>query len=132
MIRIINNTTFGYWNGRNVEPRTKNDPPFSVSPEREAELVTLGIAEYVTESDEKSEQESPGEETEQPEITLEYLKSLKMDELREVAAQFGVDYKVGTKKADFAESVWAAIDIEPDEEPTDEEPPAFDPSDAIV
>lgn len=47
MIKITDNSTFGYWNGHYVEPKRKGDPPFSISPEREAELVERGIAEYV-------------------------------------------------------------------------------------
>lgn len=51
MIRIIDNSTFGYWNGHYVEPKRKGDAPFSVSPEREAELVARGVAEYVNDQE---------------------------------------------------------------------------------
>ena len=47
MIKIINGT-YGYRNsdGR-VEAKTPKSKPFSLSEEREAELVDAGVAEYV-------------------------------------------------------------------------------------
>ena len=58
MIRIITNTTFGYWNGKFVEPKTKDSAPFSIDPKREAELVAQGIAEYVG-----TDEEAPAADT---------------------------------------------------------------------
>lgn len=174
MIRIIADTTFGYWNGNSVEPKTKGSAPFSIDPEREAELVELEIAEYVDEVAAEGEIDEDGnfivdgevighvdgddivitdqdviEETlkdfnEQPEVkvvddvevTLEFLNGMKLDQLKEFAEPFGVEYKVGMKKADFAQLVFDAIEVEDeaaeDGEDDGETPPPFNPEDAVV
>ena len=167
MIKIISNGTFGFHNGKFVEPKKKGDAPFSIDPKREAELVELGIAEYV--SDEapaavepaedaeaendgeeqaaetgEAQQEVPAEEAQEGfEVTLEYLEGLKLEPLKEFAAQFGITYKVGTTKADFAKLVYDSLNPEINDELTEnpdgdeaendgEEPPVIDAADAIV
>lgn len=141
MIKIIKETTFGYFNGKFVEPKTKGSEPFELDPKREAELVEAGIAEYVGKAaydDEPPTDEPPTDEI--PDgaefvdgfvLTQEYLEGLKMDKLKEFAAQFGVEYKVGTKKADFINEIWEAIDDVANEELTDV-PPVVNPADSIV
>lgn len=102
MIRIISNATVGCHINRRVVKKTKDSSPFSLDPEVEAELVESGIAEYAD--------EPAGE------VSLDYLKSLKMSDLKEFAESIGVKYKAGTKKDAFAEIVWDAY-----------KPPAFNP-----
>lgn len=166
MIRIIADTTFGYWNGKSVEPKTKGSAPFSIDPEREAELVELEIAEYVDEAaadgddnednteDEKDDNvkgvegndnnDNNTEDDKKPEtkvvddveITVEMLEGMKLETLKEFAEPFGVEYKVGMKKADFAQLVFDAIEVE-DETAAEgkddgETPPPFNPEDAVV
>lgn len=174
MIRIIADTTFGYWNGKSVEPKTKDSAPFSVTPEREAALVELGIAEYVDEAAAEGEVDDDGnfvvdgdvighvdgedivitdqdvinetlkDANNQPEtkvvddveVTVEMLEGMKLETLKEFAEPYGVEYKVGMKKADFAQLVFDAIEVE-DEAATEEEddvetPPPFNPEDAVV
>lgn len=144
MIRIINNCTFGYWNGTAVEPKRKGDAPFCVSPEREAELVARGIAEYVEEAEAKEIEEN-SIEVEGFEVTREYLEDLKMDELKEFASEFGLIYKVGTKKAAFIDEIYAFLEGEAEkqaekaEEPEEieeaddgEDAPQIDAADAVV
>jgi len=46
MIRIIKGT-YGHIDGGRIVPRTSKDPPFALSPEKEAKLVQKGVAEYV-------------------------------------------------------------------------------------
>ena len=60
MIRIIADTTYGHSEGNIIEPKTKNSEPFSVTPEREAELVEMGVAEYVDEAAAKGEVDDDG------------------------------------------------------------------------
>lgn len=48
MIRIIKGT-YGLRRGNKVEAMTPGTEPFSLSPEREKELVNQGTAEYVDE-----------------------------------------------------------------------------------
>jgi len=134
MIRIITDTTFGYWTPKGVEPKTKNSDPFEVSPEREAELVALGVAEYVTgeidadgnfvedgdvvmTNDQDVINETLKDEESQPaaksvdgiDVTVESLEAMKLEQLKEFAEPLGVEYKVGTKKSEFAKMVFDAI-----------------------
>ena len=168
MIRIKSNATFGYFNGKYVEPKRKGDAPFSIDPKREAELVAKGIAEYVVDEEapvavdpaEDAEAENDGEEpaaetAEVPqevpeeaaqegiEITLEYLEELKLEHLKEFAAQVGIEYKIGMRKVDFAKLVYDSLDPEINDELTEnpdgdeaendgEEPPVINAADAIV
>ena len=147
MIRIITNQIFGYHNGSYVEPKTKGSEPFSVSPEREAELVEMGIAEYATEPDENPvqsyEESAEAEAAEQLteleiaegfEVTREYLESLKMNDLKDFAEQLDISYKVGMKKVDLLEIVWSELEKAEAEatEPDSEEMPDLNPADAIV
>ena len=156
MIRIITNTTFGYWNGKFVEPKTKDSAPFSIDPKREAELVAQGIAEYVGTDEEAPAADTAGADNENDggeviqdgfEVTLEYLEGLTLEHLKEFADQFGIKYKIGTKKADFAKMVYDSLDPETNDELTTvppegtedadseddgEEPPTVDPADAVV
>lgn len=57
MIRIIKGT-YGLRRGNKVEAMTPGTEPFSLSPEREKELVNQGTAEYVDEP-ETVAQENP-------------------------------------------------------------------------
>ena len=174
MIRIITDTTFGYWNGQSVEPKTKDSAPFSVTPEREAALVELGVAEYVDKAAAEGEVDEDGnfvvdgkvigkvdgedititdqdviDETlkdvnnkpevkvvDGAEVTLALLEEMKLDQLKEFAEPYGVEYKVGMKKSDYAQFVFDAIEVEgeaaADGEVDGETPPPFNPEDAVV
>lgn len=147
MIKIITDTTFGYWNGRFVEPKNKNCEPFELDPEREAELVSLGIAAYVDEEAEpeveQNEEVKPEEDinrdeeadSEDPEeLTVESLASMKLQELKAIAEPLGVKFEVGMKKTELAQHVFEAVQpAEPeDENLTEENPLSFDPAQAIV
>lgn len=124
-----------------------NDGPFSVDPEREAELVAKGIARYVeppvVEDAEGVEDnghigfdETPpvGEAVTVPEYSVE----MKATELREIGAQFGLSFKVGMTKAEMV----AALDAHFAEGDTEgeavedaegaEDAPTFDASEAVL
>lgn len=142
MIRIITDTTFGYWTPKGVEPKTKNSDPFEVSPEREAELVALGVAEYVTgeidadgnfvadgeiightegdfvtitdqdvidETLKDDDDQTAVKSVDGIDVTVESLEAMKLEQLKEFAEPLGVEYKVGTKKSEFAKMVFDAI-----------------------
>lgn len=124
-----------------------DDGPFSVAPEREAELVAQGIARYV-EPPKVEEQPATGNtegETEIPKYSVE----MKATELRAIGAQFGLTFKVGMTKdamvaaldAHFATgNTEAEAEAETDtENETDtededgtEDAPTFDPSQAVL
>ena len=120
MIRIITNTTYGFNNGKYIEPKTKDSEPFLVRAEREAELVAAGIAEYVDEL-EKPINDTISEPIEADiEFTEEALGEMTMNELREIAKTLGVKQKAGMKKADLIDAILS------------DDVPELDPSGAIV
>lgn len=131
MIKIIKGT-FGYYNGRKVVPITEKDGPQKFDPELEARLVKRGIAECI--DDTPVNNDSPGDAT-QPEETEtsgeelpEYSEDMKLEELKEIAAAYGVDASAMRKKAD----VIAAIEASKQEtDADDEEPPQFGAADPV-
>lgn len=144
----IKSGTFGYWNGTTVEPKTSKSEPFEIDPKREKELVEMGVAEYVgtqeegvdadeenedaeAETEQEQEQDAPAVKiVDDVEITVELLEGMKLEALKEFAEPYGVKYEVGMKKADYAQHVFDAIEGQ-DEEEGEEEPPTFDPANAL-
>lgn len=111
MIQIIAGT-FGYYNGRKVVPITNADGPQKFDPELEARLVKKGVAKYVDEqpaapapaSKPEREPEGTPEAGEAP-AAPEYEEDMKLDELKEVAAAYGVDASAMRKKADVIAAI---------------------------
>lgn len=142
MIEIIAGT-FGYYNGRKVIPITKEDGPQQFDPELEARLVKQGVAMYVGEQPaaptpaEKPEQEpEAAPETGDAPVDPEYDEGMKLDELKEVAAAYGVDASAMRKKADVIaaiEEAKAAADEAADDGQSDdgEEPPQIGAADPV-
>ena len=130
MIKIIKGV-YGYWNGVCVVPKTKLDEPFEVSSEQEERLIKLGVAVHVDVEPETVDIESGFE------VTEEYLNELSLNALKEFASQFGIKFKVGTKKADFVAKILATLETqasaETESETVDdgEEPPIFDAMEAV-
>ncbi len=130
MIKIIKGT-YGYFNGRKVIPVTEADGPQSFSAEIEARLVKKGVAVYV----DKEPQNNPGQATgEQPADAAQVLEnddelpaydeSMKLSELKEIAAAYGVDASKARSKAEviaMIESAQGEDAVEDD----GEEPPVF-------
>ena len=138
-----------------VVAKGPEDGPFSVTPEREAELVGKGLARYVQENPPHVEDEQPVyEENEAPveedgapvgfdEMPVEgiaipeYSESMKAAELREIGAEFGLSFKVGMTKAEMVAALDAYFEemaeAEGDETEDDGEPaPDFDASEAVL
>lgn len=153
MIRIKSGT-FGFFNGKFIEPKTSKSEPFEIDPKREEELVAQGVAEYVNEQppviaedDEAEEKADSGQEQEEDdapavkivddvEISVEILEGMKLETLKEFAEPYGIEYKVGMKKADFARAVFDAIEEQEEDDQDGEDdgdqPPGFDPAGSIV
>lgn len=141
MIQIIEGT-FGYYNGRKVVPITNADGPQKFDPELEARLVKKGVAKYV---DEKPVAPAPAAEperesgaTSEPDGTPaapEYDEDMKLDELKEVAAAYGVDASAMRKKADviaaIEEAKAAANEADDDQTGDNEEPPQIGAADPV-
>lgn len=142
MIEIIAGT-FGYYNGRKVIPITKEDGPQQLDPELEARLVKQGVAKYVDEQPvAPTPAEKPGREPEAAPETgdapadPEYDEDMKLDELKKVAAAYGVDASAMRKKADVIaaiEEAKAAADEAADDGQSDdgEEPPQIGAADPV-
>jgi len=90
MIQMIKGTYGRMVNGT-VEAMTKRSAPFRLSEKREAELVAAGVAVKV----------------EEPEKAKSY-DSMKMAELREVAASMGIDASDAKYKKDVIALLEAA------------------------
>lgn len=142
MIKIICGV-YGHYTGGMVVAKDKNSEPFSLSPEREAELVALGVAAYA--EDTAQEVSAPigfDEVPELPEGVLdipEYSIDMKADELRKIGKLCGLTFKVGMSKADmvaaldafFADHIEDEDYYEDEEEDDDLEIPDFDPAEAV-
>lgn len=90
MIRMTKGT-YGLKVNGTVEAMTKNSNPFSLSADREAELVKAGVAAYVKEPAEKKT-----------------YSNMKMAELRKAAAAYGVDASKCRSKKEAIELIEAA------------------------
>lgn len=139
MIQIIKGT-FGYYNGRKVIPITEADGPQKFDDELEARLVKEGVAKYIGEPGETAEQPAPapGDDADEPASTNtaadeapEYNEDMKLDELKEVAARYGVDASAMRKKADVIAAIEAAKAEQPDDGADDEEPPQIGAADPV-
>ena len=138
MIQIIKGT-FGYYDGRKIVPLTRESGPQKLDAGLEARLVKKGIAKYIGEPEhahietERAQTENERAHAEIiPEAELEklpeYNENMKLEELKSIAAEYGVDASAMRKKADVIAAIEAAqTDIDED----DEEPPRFDVEDPV-
>lgn len=124
-----------------VVPKTSKDEPFSLSPEQEKRLVSIGVAEYVDapaapaipepeDVDEAPEAEAaPEAPAAEPETLLDDMSA---KELREYGKTFGLTFRVGMTKAEMREAIEAAeAEVETEGE-GDEAPPVFDAAEAVM
>lgn len=120
MIKMIAGV-YGYREGGIIMPKDKNSEPFSLNPEREAELVTRGVAEYAnliipeepktadqnddSRNDEGSQnsgdgsQDDEGSQNDQKQKP-EYSEKMKLPELQALAASYGLDAQKMRAKAE--------------------------------
>lgn len=141
MIQIIAGT-FGYYNGRKMIPITEADGPQKFDPELEARLVKEGVAKYVEDpestdsagvpapQDPDNPDSAAAGDPEDPADAAEYSEDMKLDELKEIAASYGVDTSAMRKKADVIAAIEAAKAEQPDDG-ADEEPPQFGAADLV-
>ena len=134
MIQIIAGT-FGYYNGRKVVPITNADGPQKFDPELEARLVKQGVAKYVDEQPVAPAPAAKPETDDAPTAPPEYDEDMKLDELKEVAAAYGVDASAMRKKADviaaIKEAKAAANEADDDQTGDNEEPPQIGAADPV-
>lgn len=143
MIKIIAGV-YGYKENGIILPKDKDSEPFSLDPEREAELVTQGVAEYANVIIPEAELE-PEPETEEPEQDLEpeadgdedpqsekaekpeYSDKMRLTELQALAGAYGLDAQNMRTKAE----VIKLLDDYFAEEDDTEAPPAFGAMDPV-
>lgn len=109
MIKIIQGT-YGYVDENGiVKPKTAKDAPFELEDKsREAELVALGVAEYVDGTELIIDEETGGVVVDG---VPKYSTDLKAAELRDIAkAYMGLTFAVGTTKAEMVEQMDAYIE----------------------
>lgn len=150
MIKIIAGV-YGYKENGIILPKDKDSEPFSLDPEREAELVAQGVAEYAnviipeaelepepeTADTEQRPAEDPAEpEAEEPEQDLEpgekaekpeYSDKMRLTELQALAGAYGLDAQNMRTKAE----VIKLLDDYFAEEDDTEAPPAFGAMDPV-
>ena len=128
-------------NGRkHVQAMGVNSGPFSADPAQEKRLVDMKLAVYVKAHaavdsgapigfDETPDEDVP--------TLLRGLDELNANELRELGKEYGLTFKVGTKKAEMVEAITAAqiaaaMGDEADNETPDEDAPTFDATEAVL
>lgn len=99
--------------------------PFSIDPEREAELVAKKIARYVEQPVEETTTDPIGFDETPPEKSLEDMTG---KELREVGAEYGLSFKGNAKKVDMIAAIRTAMETV--EQPV-EDAPTFDAAEAV-
>ena len=142
MIRIIKGVYGHVPNPKTgiVVPKTSKDEPFSLSPEQEKRLVSIGVAEYVdapaapaipepkdVDGAPKAEVEISASEPEDDGLTLDEMSA---KELREYGKELGLTFRVGMTKPEMREAIVAAEDAAEPED--DEAPPVFDAAEAVM
>ena len=112
-IKIINGT-YGYrTNGYTVDRKTVDSAPFAVPDDEAERLVSKNVAKIVGEEIVDTVAEKPAAKL------PEYREDMKLSELKEIAALYGVNAAKAKSKAE----VIALIE---DAQSVDEEPPAID------
>ena len=143
MIKIVKGV-YGYVDKHGfVRPKDCNSEPFVTSPEQEARLVKLGVAEYVGEPEKAEPVNEPaqaqiseiGEEA--AHLDPEQLKELTNAELKTMAEDMGIDTAKLKTKAQLIEAI-TAVDVVPGPDESGEEmeddgevPPTFDAAEAV-
>ena len=119
-----------------VRPKTEADAPFALSPEQEARLVRLGVAQYVENVKEAPKAVDLAEvvgaiEVDETPVEERPLEEYSVKELRELGKDYGLTFKVGASKADMVKAIKeaeAALAIENED---DEDAPTFDATEAV-
>lgn len=130
LVEIISGV-YGYDTGTAVVGKKVGDKPFFLDEEKAQRLFSLGVAKpctdvnypnsYVYDAvDDENEKSDNDKNINFDDMTLE--------ELKEFAENYGIKYKIGTKKAVFIEQIKQAM-AEIDE--NEEEMPAFDAIEAV-
>ena len=117
MIKIIKGS-YGMRCGSCVQPISAGSDPIVLSKDKEERLVRLGVAVYVTEEDDVTEQPGEGSDITQDDEIVdefpEYNGDMKLDKLKEIAKVYGIDASSMRSKKDVIEAIDAARNELPD------------------
>lgn len=112
-----------------IKAMDKDSGPFNAGAEQEARLVKLGMAVYVGVAENATTTDAPIGFDEIPEDEDgedgegASLEDMSANDLRALGKEYGLSFKVGTKKADMIEAIKAAYpDTEDEPAPADENP----------
>ena len=115
MIRIIKGS-YGMRCGASVKAIPAGSDPIELRTEKEARLVRLGVAVYVTEEEDVIVQ--PGDDAAQEDEIVdefpEYNENMKLSELKEIAKVYGIDAGSMRSKKEVIEAIEAAHDELPE------------------
>lgn len=119
MIRMLAGV-YGLYKDGKVTGIGPDDGPFELTPEREAELVAQGNAEYVVDAAPIGFDEQPPEKP---------IEEMTAKELREIGKEMGYTFKIGMTKAEMIECIKHGP---PDAEADDgDDAPTFDATEAV-
>ena len=152
MIRIIAGV-YGHKENGVITPKDSKSEPFSLTPEREAELVAQGVAEYANviipdddqdddgqndddqngngqnDDDQNGNGQNDDDQDDDAKIKKpEYSDKMKLPELQALAASFGLDAEKMRAKA---EVIKLLDDYFADDEDDGDQPPAFGAIDPV-
>lgn len=95
--------------------KTERDEPFSLSTEEEKRLVGRGVAEYVSCSSKAEPEKAEPEHEKIPSEDPVLSEKMKLDELKDIALDYGLDCSSMRSKVEVIEAIKEAQD-NPDEE----------------
>lgn len=105
MIKIITGT-YGYVNDKGIiEPKDSSSDPFSLAPEKEAELVARGIAVIVEDEDNDSD--------DNPSTSLE---TMKFNDLKKYAKELGIKAPANATKDELIQLIQSSNENDNEDE----------------
>lgn len=127
-VKIISGVYGHHVNGR-VKPVRSGEPPIELEDKEADRLVAIGVAEFITEEtdnntedfDEKEEIDGE-EEVIKTHLDRVQLETMKLDDLKKLASDMGIDVK-NLKKAEIIDLV-VQIEVEVDAKDVTDKPPA--------
>ena len=110
MIKIITGT-YGYVNDKGIiEPKDSSSDPFSLAPEKEAELVARGIAVIVEDEDNDSDDNSSTS-----------LETMKFNDLKKYAKELGIKAPANATKDELIQLIQSSNENDNEDEDEDNE-----------
>lgn len=107
MIKIISGT-YGMKKNGKIIPKNSSSEPFEIEADEERKLVELGVAEYVTASEDKKSNEPPKSADDNTKQTAK-LEDMSGKQLKAYAKEHNIKLpKSATSKSDIVEAIKSA------------------------